>query len=326
MQAAAIHLTQTMTAVHATTALAINGWQLRDALSLIAPDESPEQLDCTICIQPGPARRTRQGIEPAGLFCWLQDYPHEGSVRLDEMPRPADPRSLTEERSRRALLKIVDAALWMKSHANVARQPDANRLIHAILSLAMPRVEASTCGVEAPPTQADNVRASRVIPKAADAIAKNQAPEKAPPAVPPQTPRAYPAPPAGVPPINTPWPEQGGIYIGPRVIEGVAHHIVIPGGIAHDIPDTALAVAEAAIPLAINGHSDWRVGDLEDLLLAFVNAREHFKVTGRDSTYWTRTEKNGFPWAVDFEHGFNGHIRDRYYAARVKPFRSFPCA
>lgn len=40
---------------------------------------------------------------------------------------------------------------------------------------------------------------------------------------------------ATVPAINQPWPEQGGIYIGSRLINGAVHHIVIAdGGTTHD--------------------------------------------------------------------------------------------
>ena len=37
-----------------------------------------------------------------------------------------------------------------------------------------------------------------------------------------------------IPAINQPWPEQGGIYIGSRLIDGQVHHIVIPGGTEQD--------------------------------------------------------------------------------------------
>lgn len=127
-----------------------------------------------------------------------------------------------------------------------------------------------------------------------------------------------------IPAINQPWPEQGGIYIGARLIDGAVHHVVIPGGIEHDIQAVQFSSVEKVIPAEINGHTDWRAPDQEDLMLAYINAREHFKQTGGlDSIYWSRSEHHDWPWAVDFEYGNVNHYF-RYHEFRVRPFRSFP--
>ncbi len=39
------------------------------------------------------------------------------------------------------------------------------------------------------------------------------------------------------PAIGQEWPEQGGVFIGTRLIDGVAHHIIIPGGAEFDLVD-----------------------------------------------------------------------------------------
>lgn len=127
-----------------------------------------------------------------------------------------------------------------------------------------------------------------------------------------------------IPAINQPWPEQGGIYIGSRLIDGQVHHIVIPGGTEHDAQNVAFKHIAASIPAEINGHSDWRAPDQEDLMLAWINAREHFVQKGSDSIYWSRTvDSDNWPWAVDFENGTtDSSYRDREF--RVRPVRSFP--
>ena len=127
-----------------------------------------------------------------------------------------------------------------------------------------------------------------------------------------------------IPAINQPWPEQGGIYIGSRLIDGQVHHIVIPGGTEHDAKDVAFKDVAASIPAEINGHSDWRAPDQEDLMLAWINAREHFVQKGSDSIYWSRTvDSDNWPWAVAFEHGYT-ISNARNIEFRVRPVRSFP--
>jgi hypothetical protein len=125
-----------------------------------------------------------------------------------------------------------------------------------------------------------------------------------------------------IPAINQPWPEQGGIYIGSRLIGGQVHHIVIPGGIEHDAENVAFKDLAASIPAEINGHSDWRAPDQEDLMMAWINAREHFVQEGSDSIYWSRTVDSGnWPWAVAFESGRTLYCT-RTSEFRVRPFRS----
>ena len=125
------------------------------------------------------------------------------------------------------------------------------------------------------------------------------------------------------PAINQHWPEQGGIYIGSRLIDGQVHHIVIPGGAEHDAQNIKFADVQASIPTEINGHSDWRAPDQEDLMLAYINAREHFDT---DDWYWSRTpDGDNWAWAVGFEFGITrGNYRDIEF--RVRPVRSFPAS
>ena len=126
-----------------------------------------------------------------------------------------------------------------------------------------------------------------------------------------------------IPAINQPWPEQGGIYIGSRLIDGQVHHIVIPGGTEHDAEGVAFKDVATSIPAEINGHSDWRVPSQEDLMLAWINAREHFVQEGSDSIYWSGAAYNdAWAWAVVFENGLT-FLSNRYFEFRVRPVRRF---
>lgn len=127
-----------------------------------------------------------------------------------------------------------------------------------------------------------------------------------------------------IPAIGQHWTAQGGIYIGARLIDGAVHHIVIPGGIEHDALNVPFADVEKVIPKEINGHTDWRAPDQEDLMLAYINAREHFVQEGSDSFYWSRSVHHNWPWVVGFEGGYTSTTRYRDNEFRVRPFRSFP--
>ena len=127
------------------------------------------------------------------------------------------------------------------------------------------------------------------------------------------------------PAINQHWPEQGGIFIGSRLIDGQVHHVVIPGGIEFDHADIPFSRVEQVIAEGdeLNGFSDWRAPDQEDLMLAYINSREHFD-TG--DWYWSRTpDGEHWAWAVDFEDGGTGYS-SRLDEFRVRPVRSFPAS
>lgn len=124
------------------------------------------------------------------------------------------------------------------------------------------------------------------------------------------------------PAIGQLWPEQGGVYVGSRVIGGHVRHIITPTGIEHDQEASFNKIEAGEVVFGeINGHSDWEVGEQEDLMLAWVTAREQFVQTGAGSIYWSRSFHHGWPWAVAFEDGYVSSSR-RYDEFRVRPFRS----
>jgi hypothetical protein len=124
-----------------------------------------------------------------------------------------------------------------------------------------------------------------------------------------------------MPSIGQEWPEQGGVFIGSRLIDGVAHQIIIPGGAEFDLVDVefkdlASAMAERG---EINGHIDWRAPDQEDMMLAYINVPDLFD---KSDYYWTnKPYGSSHAWAVRFE---DGRVRfwDRYGEFRVRPVRS----
>lgn len=125
-----------------------------------------------------------------------------------------------------------------------------------------------------------------------------------------------------IPAIGQEWPEQGGIFIGSRLIDGAVHHVVIPGGVEFDHVDVEFSRVELVVNDGeeLNGFSDWRAPDQEDLMLGYINARQHFSPS---DLYWSRSDHHGWPWAVDFEYGLVDNY-NRRSEFRVRPVRSFP--
>ncbi|CAB3959427.1 hypothetical protein LMG7053_05919 [Achromobacter ruhlandii] len=123
------------------------------------------------------------------------------------------------------------------------------------------------------------------------------------------------------PAIGQEWPEQGGIFIGTRLIDGVAQHIIIPGGAEFDLVDVAFEDLASAVDERgeVNGHGDWRAPDQEDMMLAYINVPDLFD---KDDWYWTnKPYGSDCAWAVNFECGlvlFWG----RNCEFRVRPVRS----
>ncbi|WP_419342755.1 DUF1566 domain-containing protein [Achromobacter sp. PD1] len=123
------------------------------------------------------------------------------------------------------------------------------------------------------------------------------------------------------PAIGQEWPEQGGVFIGTRLVHGVAHHVIVPGGKEFDLADVAFndlttAVADRG---EVNGHGDWRAPDQEDMMLAYINVPDLFE---KDDWYWTnKPYGSDYAWAVNFEDGYVLNW-NRGYEFRVRPVRS----
>lgn len=123
------------------------------------------------------------------------------------------------------------------------------------------------------------------------------------------------------PAIGQEWPDQGGIFIGSRLIDGVVHHTVIPGGKEFDLVDVDFNELDSAVSGRgeVNGHSDWRAPSQEDMMLAYVNVPDLFD---KDDWYWTAKPGGSFhAWAVSFECGYV-YSWGRTREFRVRPVRS----
>jgi len=127
------------------------------------------------------------------------------------------------------------------------------------------------------------------------------------------------------PDLGQPWPEQGGIYIGWNVIDGVRHHLIIAPGIESDICGVKFADVKKAVAKVkktkLNGHSDWRAPNQRELMTAFINAADQFVQSGAGSVYWSCSRHRAWPLSVDFE---DGHVGTSYHhnEFRVRPIRS----
>ena len=76
--------------------LTLSAQQLKDALEFVAPDfdADEDQREAEVCIQELPARMSTDGEPmPAGLYCWLAEYPEEGCIPLLPAP-PSHPGPL----------------------------------------------------------------------------------------------------------------------------------------------------------------------------------------------------------------------------------------
>jgi len=123
------------------------------------------------------------------------------------------------------------------------------------------------------------------------------------------------------PSIGQEWPEQGGVFIGSRLIDGVTHHIIIPGGSEFDLVDVEFKDLDSAVAGRgeVNGHGDWHAPDQKDMMLAYINVPDLFD---KDDWYWTNKPYGSLSaWAVNFEDGgVDVWLRDDEF--RVRPVRS----
>ncbi|PHM21790.1 MAG: hypothetical protein CK604_00705 [Curvibacter sp. PD_MW3] len=71
---------------HLLPPFTLSAHQLRHVLQLANPDgaQEPDQLNTDVCLQYKlPGKDVDGEVSPAGLYCWLNDYPEEGSLCID---------------------------------------------------------------------------------------------------------------------------------------------------------------------------------------------------------------------------------------------------
>ena len=81
---------------YALPPLVLTGHQIKQALDFVNPDFGAgtdidaHQMGSTVCIAlRGPGKDTDGGPAPAGLYCWLEECPEEGSIMLAAAPGAA---------------------------------------------------------------------------------------------------------------------------------------------------------------------------------------------------------------------------------------------
>ncbi|VTU32155.1 hypothetical protein H4CHR_02954 [Variovorax sp. PBS-H4] len=95
--------------------LNLSGYQLREAMTFVAPDGTDEQMEQEVCIAERDAGIDMDGEPyPAGLCCWLAEYPEEGSIPLDgsvnfAAPTPAEPAKTEAKRSLADWRRLYDS-------------------------------------------------------------------------------------------------------------------------------------------------------------------------------------------------------------------------
>lgn len=122
--------------------LVLNGYQLLDALTGIAPQRSAPQLATKVCIHPEPLS-TVAPVTPAKLHCWMADYPALGSIELYDQAMDAEEVQARPSQDVVGIAtKLIDAARWVYRTPSARKQPDARALARAILRLACPLIDS----------------------------------------------------------------------------------------------------------------------------------------------------------------------------------------
>lgn len=77
----------------ANSRVALNGYELKDALAFIAPDDDADQLETEVAIALLDADKAPKDDDGksmgVGHYAWLADYPEEGCIRLTDEPSGA---------------------------------------------------------------------------------------------------------------------------------------------------------------------------------------------------------------------------------------------
>ena len=158
--------------------------------------------------------------------------------------------------------------------------------------------------------------------------------------------------PAGIPPIGSEWPEQGGIYAGlMRGSDGHPdYHLIVATGPDAEIEEikwgeageqvpgadsewdglantNALCASENDPAAAVwaagtlrNGFRDWYLAARREYALCYATVPELFQKSGY---YWSSTQYSAYgAWTQDFANGFQdgGH---KHYAFRARAVRRF---
>jgi len=72
--------------------MVLSGSQLLEALEFVAPDRTADQMEQEVCIALRDEGQDADGAPaPRGTYCWLEEYPGEGSIMLEGRALAATP-------------------------------------------------------------------------------------------------------------------------------------------------------------------------------------------------------------------------------------------
>lgn len=91
--------------------MTLNGYQLKDALGFIAPDDTAEQLEMDVSIAILPSDKAPLDDDnkrmPAGVYAWITDYPEEGCIPLLEEPKSTAQPAPEAQQSERDAIQVM---------------------------------------------------------------------------------------------------------------------------------------------------------------------------------------------------------------------------
>jgi len=119
------------------------------------------------------------------------------------------------------------------------------------------------------------------------------------------------------PKVGNAWPEEGGVFVGTRIVDGAERHVVV-ADVADLYASCDTVQAEITALGTINGKPGWKAPDLRDLMLAYVNASYLF-----DEAAWYLSEteaSGGTVWGLRFEDGLTGGW-DKSDVLKMRPIR-----
>lgn len=120
--------------------ITINGYQLLDALNCIAPMRTTEQMQTKVCIHREPICTIGE-TTPNMLYCWLSEFPTEGSIQLHQKESKNQAIQQLPQELFNVVSRLIEAARWVCTTPSARKQPDALALAKIILQLTCPIIE-----------------------------------------------------------------------------------------------------------------------------------------------------------------------------------------
>ncbi|MBW5284769.1 hypothetical protein [Burkholderia gladioli] len=126
----------------------LTGAQLLEALDLVAPDRTVDQLECEASFQYG------DGHDGKGMYCWITEYPEEGATKLDSsiaQPIAASVATLVmQPLTDAAMREALDDFELICENNDVRRLTDAEKYAAQEFALSLVHADPSGAPVAEP--------------------------------------------------------------------------------------------------------------------------------------------------------------------------------